>query len=49
MYSITEVDLLYFIFLCAAVHLTWGVAKRHGISQCIDYLEKEGLLELDED
>ncbi len=49
MYSITEVDILYFIFLCASIHLTWGLAKRHGISQTLDYLEEKGLIELDED
>ncbi len=45
----TEFDIYYLLFLGFAIHMTWTIAKRHGISKTIDHLTKEGLLELDED
>ena len=45
----TQWNIIYITFLIFAVNMTWILAKRHGIASTIDYLQKEGLLELDED
>ena len=45
----TQWNIIYIVFLLFAVNMTWIIAKRYGISSTIDYLEKEGMIELDED
>ena len=45
----TQWNIIYILVLLFSVNMTWIVAKRHGISSTIDYLEKEGMIELDED
>ena len=45
----TQWTIIYIVFLLFSVNMTWILAKRHGIASTIDYLQKEGLLELDED
>jgi len=44
-----KIDLYYLVFLGFAMHMTWILGKRHGISKTIDHLQAKGLLELDED
>ena len=45
----TQWNIIYILFLLFSVNMTWILAKRQGIASTIDYLQKEGLLELDED
>ena len=44
----TQWNIIYTLFLLFAVHMTWILAKRQGISDTLEYLKEKGLLELDE-
>jgi hypothetical protein len=43
-----EIDIYYLAFLGFAIHMTWVVAKRHGISQTLDYLREKGEIDFDD-
>tara|TARA_B100001173_G_scaffold304053_1_gene307545 strand:- start:839 stop:976 length:138 start_codon:yes stop_codon:yes gene_type:complete len=43
-----EIDLAYIVFLVIAVAMSYQTGKGDGIRNTIDYLEQEGLLELDD-
>ena len=45
----TQWNIIYILILLFSVNMTWIVAKRHGISSAIDYLEEKGMIELDDD
>ena len=43
-----EIDIYYLAFLGFAIQMTWVVAKRHGISQTLDYLREKGEIDFDD-
>ena len=48
-YTFTQIDLIYFLLLGFCVHMSWMLGRRAGISDTLDHLEREGLIELDDD
>jgi len=46
--EITQTDILYFLVLAASIHLTWGLAKRQGIADTLDYLRDKGEIDFDD-
>ena len=43
-----QTDIYYLAFLAFAIHMTWIVAKRHGISQTLDVLREQGEIDFDD-
>jgi hypothetical protein len=43
-----EIDIYYLAFLGFAIHMTWIVAKRHGVSQTLDFLREKGEIDFDD-
>ena len=43
-----QIDIYYLAFLGFAIHMTWIVAKRHGMSQTLDFLREKGEIDFDD-
>jgi len=43
-----QIDIYYLAFLGFAMHMTWIVAKREGVSQTLDFLRERGDIDFDD-
>jgi hypothetical protein len=44
-----QAEFWFVFFICMAVHLSYGMGKRHGVAMTLDYLKQDGQIDFDED